>query len=446
MDKARETAMKILHEVHENGAYANVALVQQLRQARLSEIDRRFVTELVYGAVKAGDTLDWMLRRYVNRPLSKIPPMVRDILRLGLYQIFFMDKVPASAACNESVELTKRYGHAGTVKFVNAVLRTAVREPEKAAFPEGRGKAAEHLALRSQHPQWLVKRWIREFGYEETERLCAFDNEQAVLSLRANTLKTTRENLSDILAEEGAAVKYSEWAPEGLLCVQHGSLDAMSSLQEGLFQVQDESSMQVAYVVDPQPGEFIIDACSAPGGKTTHMAALMKNEGRILAGDIYEHKLVRIAENAERLGIDIIETKLLDAREIGGLYAKQADRVLVDAPCSGLGVLRRKPDARWKKTPELLQELPGLQLAILKSAAAAVKPGGILVYSTCTIAREENAAVVEAFLAAQQDFVLEDTGEFLPLQKRAEKLVQLYPQRDGTDGFFIARMKRKETC
>ena len=204
--------------------------------------------------------------------------------------------------------------------------------------------------------------------------------------------------------------------------------------------------MQVAYVVDPQPGEFIIDACSAPGGKTTHMAALMKNEGRILAGDIYEHKLVRIAENAERLGIDIIETKLLDAREIGGLYAKQADRVLVDAPCSGLGVLRRKPDARWKKTPELLQELPGLQLAILKSAAAAVKPGGILVYSTCTIAREENAAVVEAFLAAQQDFVLEDTGEFLPLQKRAEKLVQLYPQRDGTDGFFIARMKRKETC
>ena len=445
MDKAREAAVKIMHEVHANGAYANVALVQVMRQAGLSDMDRRFVTELVYGAVKAGETLDWILRRYVNRPLSKIPPMVRDILRLGLYQIFYMDKVPASAACNESVELTKRYGHAGTVKFVNAVLRTAVREPEKAAFPEGKGKATEQLALRSQHPQWLVKRWIKEFGYEEAEQLCAFDNEQAVLSLRTNTLRMTREQLMDVLVEEGAAVKPSLWAPEGVLCVQHGALDAMSSLQAGLFQVQDESSMQVAYVVDPQPGEFIIDACSAPGGKATHMAALMQNQGRILAGDVYAHKLQRIAENAERLGISIIETKLLDAREIGGLYTMQADRVLVDAPCSGLGVLRRKPDARWNKTAQLLQELPKLQLEILRSAAEAVKPGGVLVYSTCTIVKEENDAVVEAFLAENPAFVLEPTGDFLPQMKRQEKLVQLYPQRDGTDGFFIARMRRKET-
>ena len=201
--------------------------------------------------------------------------------------------------------------------------------------------------------------------------------------------------------------------------------------------------MQVAYVVDPQPGEFIIDACSAPGGKATHMAALMQNQGRILAGDVYAHKLQRIAENAERLGISIIETKLLDAREIGGLYTMQADRVLVDAPCSGLGVLRRKPDARWKKDEKLLQELPVLQREILQSAAGCVKPGGILVYSTCTMAREENEEVVEGFLAKHPEFILEKTGAFLPTNKREDDMVQLCPQRDGTDGFFIARMCRR---
>jgi 16S rRNA (cytosine967-C5)-methyltransferase len=444
MDKAREAAVKIINVVHEKGAYANVALVQELRRQELSDVDRRFVTELVYGTVKAGATLDWILRRYVNRPVKKIPPMIADILRLGLYQLFFMDRIPASAACNEAVELAKRYGHPGTVKFVNAVLRTAVREPEKAAFPEGKGQATTQLALASQHPEWLVRRWIREFGYAEAAALCAFDNEQAVLSLRTNTLKISREDLLTRLQDEGAEGEASAWAPEGIRCLSHGALDRLPSLQQGLFQVQDESSMQVAHVVAPQPGEFIIDTCSAPGGKTTHLAAIMENTGRILALDIYEHKLQRVAENAARLGISIIETKLLDAREVGELYAGQADRVLVDAPCSGLGVLRRKPDARWNKTPEQLAELPPLQLEILSSAARAVKPGGVLVYSTCTILREENQAVVEAFLAAQPDFFLEKTGHFLPGKPREDAMVQLLPQRDGTDGFFIARLRRKE--
>lgn len=444
MDKARETALEILNEVHEQSAYANVALARCLRRAELSGLDRRFVTELVYGAVKAGETLDWMLRRFVNRPLSKIPPVICNILRLGIYQIFFMDKVPASAACNEAVELAKRYGHAGTVKFVNAVLRTAVREPEKATFPEGKGKATENLALTAQHPQWLVKRWVREFGYEETVRLCRFDNEQPVLSLRTNTLKTDRQSLMELLQQEGAVVRPSEWAAEGILCTEHGALDDIASLKEGLFQVQDESSMQVAHVLAPQPGEFVIDTCSAPGGKTTHIAALMKNKGHILALDIYEHKLQRIEENAKRLGIGIIETRLLDACKTGEFYKDMADRVLVDAPCSGLGVLRRKPDARWKKDEKLISELPGLQLRILENAAIAVKPAGILVYSTCTMTKEENEAVVRMFLGAREDFILEDTGGFLPLKKRQGNMVQLYPQRDGTDGFFIARMRRKE--
>ena len=444
MDKARETAIKVLQEVHEKGAYANVALAQALRRTELADQDRRFVTELVYGAVKAGDTLDWILRRYVNRPLSKIPPVIREILRLGLYQIFYLDKVPPSAACNTAVDLAKKYGHKGVAGFVNAVLRTAVREPEKAAFPQGKGHATEELALKSQHPLWLVKHWVKSFGFEETVRLCDFDNESARLCLRANTLKGQREDLLKELTACGAEAEFSAWAPEGLTVKSHGALDALAPLQEGRAQVQDESSMLVAHVVAPKPGEFILDCCSAPGGKTTHMAALMENKGRIVAGDIYEHKLARIKENAERLGIDIIETMLLDAREAGDKFAGQADRVLVDAPCSGLGVLRRKPDARWHKKQEELKELPSLQLEILKSAARALKPGGVLVYSTCTIERAENQAVLEAFLSGNKEFRLEKTGSFLPCPGNhgEDEMVQLYPQQDGTDGFFIARMKK----
>ena len=445
MDNARETAVRIFYEVHENGAYANVALAKALRRSKLSEQDRRFVTELVYGAVKAGGTLDWILRRYVKRPVRKIQPLVREILHLGLYQLFYLDKVPASAVCNTSVELAKGMGMKGLSGFVNGVLRTAVREPQRAAFPEGKGHATEGLALRSQHPEWLVRHWVRTFGFEAAEKICAFDNEQPILSVRANTLRTDREQLQQALAEAGAEVRCSDWAPEGLLITKHGALDELKPLQEGLCQVQDESSMLVAHVVDPQPGEFILDCCAAPGGKTTHMAALMQDRGRIVAGDIYDHKLQRIADNASRLGIHIIETQRLDAREAGDYYEGMADRVLIDAPCSGLGVLRRKPDARWRKTQQEIEALPKLQLEILTRASRAVKPGGILVYSTCTIELSENQAVVSRFLEEHPEFELQTTGRFLPLPSihRQAKMVQLMPQVDGTDGFFICRMKRK---
>ncbi len=440
---AREVALKILNAVYLEQAYANVALAKEFRRLHLDDQDRRFVTELVYGTVKAGDTLDWMLRQYVDRPVKKIAPVICNILRLGLYQIFFMDKVPESAACNQSVELAKIYGHAGTVKFVNAVLRSAVREPAKVEFPSGKGQATKNLALACQHPEWLVKRWIKEFGYDSAVRLCQFNNTNAILSFRTNTLKNSRESLVESLEKAGAKTMVSDWAPEGVLCTEHPSLDSLLPLQDGLCQVQDESSMLVAHVLDPKPGEFIIDTCSAPGGKTTHIAALMQNQGRILAGDIYDHKLERIEENAQRLGIKIIETKLLDATKVGEAYSDLADRVLVDAPCSGLGVLRRKPDSRWRNKEELLKTLPSLQLEILNSAAKAVKKGGVLVYSTCTIAREENQAVVEAFLKENNEFMLENASDYLPFIKRKEAMLQLLPQDDGTDGFFIARMKRK---
>ena len=442
MDKAREAALKILHAVHQQGAYANVALAKELRQGGLSDMDRRFVTELVYGTVKAGETLDWIIKKYLSRPWKKVNPVVQDILRLGTYQLRYMDKIPASAACNESVELTKKFANKGAAGFVNGILRSMAREPEKGAFPSGKGNATVQLALREQHPEWLVRRWIKEFGYDEAEQLCRFNNQQAPLSVRTNTLKTSPSELRLQLVAAGVEVQPSQLVNEGFILEEHGALDSLSALQEGYCQVQDESSMLVAHVLSPEPGELVLDVCSAPGGKTTHIAALMENRGRIVACDIYDHKLQRVMENAHRLGIQIIEPRLQDARTIGRDFAGQADRVLVDAPCSGLGVLRRKPDSRWRKTPELIRELPALQLAILESAAEAVKPGGILVYSTCTIAHEENQDVVSSFLQAHQEFVLENAGERLPVPRR-EAMVQLYPQRDGTDGFFIACMRKK---
>ena len=442
MDKARETAMKILYAVHENGAYANIALIENFRKVQLDDLSRRFVTELVYGAVKAGDTLDWIIRQYTKRPLRKMAPYVREVLRLGMFQLFFLDKIPASAVCNESTELMKKYGHIGTARFVNGVLRAAAREPEKAHIVEGKDESV-YLSLAFQHPLWLVKRWLRFFGRKETEQLCAFDNAPAMLSLRTNLLRTTRDNLMERLQDEDADVCPSKWAPEGILCTAHGALDASPSLQNGLFQVQDESSMQVAHVVAPEPGEFVLDMCSAPGGKTTHLAERMENRGRIVALDIYDTKLARVEENAKRLGISIIETKYLDGRKAGTTFQGQADRVLLDAPCSGLGVLRRRPDARWRKSEEEIGRLPSLQRELLESAARAVRPGGVIVYSTCTIESAENEDLVRGFLASHEEFVLETAGAYLPTCPSQNAMVQFYPQRDGIDGFFIARLRRR---
>ena len=443
---ARELALLILNEVYQENAYANISLSRHLIKYNLSDIDRRFTTELVYGTVKAGDTLIWILKKFINRPLNKIEPTVVNILRLGIYQIVFMDKVPNSASCNESVNLAKKFSNQGSAKFVNGVLRNLLRQSEKCAMPTG-NKASE-LAVREQHPLWLVKKFIHTFGSEAGIALCKFDNTDAPLVLRANTLKISRKELAKSLADLNCEYEFSKFTPEGIICKTHPALNSLTPLQNGLAQVQDESSMLVAHVVNPQEGDFIIDTCSAPGGKTTHLGAIMHNKGKIIAGDVYEHKLKLINENANRLGIDIIETKLMDARKVGELYPQKADKVLVDAPCSGLGVLRRKPDSRWRKTEELLSTLPKLQLEILESASFAVKPQGVLVYSTCTIMPEENIEIINAFLNKHPEFILDNVYDYLPKtlktkQKKQGKTLQLMPQIDGTDGFFIACMRKK---
>ncbi|AIF51935.1 16S rRNA (cytosine(967)-C(5))-methyltransferase RsmB [Pelosinus sp. UFO1] len=439
---AREIALKVINDVTNNKAYANIALVREINRHKISDQDRRFVTELVYGTIKAGKTLDWIIGHYVTRSLDKVAPIILNILRMGMYQIFFLSKVPVSAACNQAVELTKKYGHAGTVKFVNAVLRNAGRGTDKVVYPDREKDILSFLSLKYFHPQWMVARWLKRLGPKATEELCQINNVTPLLSLRTNTLKVTREELLDILAKEGVSAEPSRWTPEGIVCHSYPALSTLKSLNEGLFQIQDESSMLVAHVLAPEPGEFIIDACGAPGGKSTHIAALMENKGRVLSTDIYDHKLALTSENAKRLGISIIETQVLDATTLSDQYLRQADRVLVDAPCSGLGVLRRKADSRWRKTESMFKDLPVLQKAILKSAAECVKIGGTLVYSTCTTEPEENQDIIDSFLLDNQDFTLQHAGQFFPSEEHKGEMVQLWPHIDQVDGFFISRLLR----
>jgi 16S rRNA (cytosine967-C5)-methyltransferase len=445
---AREIALQVLTAVEEDDAFANLALNRFLEKYRPGKLDRAFTTELTYGVLRHLNTLDWVLGQFANKPLASLAPSVRGILRLGGYQLLFMDRVPPSAACNQAAEMAKRNGHARVVKIVNGVLRNVARNVNAIRFPDLGQDPVEHISLRYSHPAWLVERWLAEYGQEETIALCQANNEPAPNMVRTNTLKISREDLAGRLKEEGLQVRETAFAPEGLVLGGFLSLGSLASHREGLFQVQDESSMLAGRAVMPAPGSRVLDACAAPGGKTTHLAQLMENRGEILAVDIHPHKLSLIEENSSRLGITIVKGLAGDARSLPEKLHGWADFVLIDAPCTGLGVLRRRPDARWRKDPAQIPAIVALQAEILSSVSRVVRDGGVLVYSTCSIAREENAGQVEKFLAAHPEFTPEDLGPFLPAELNQEGTfsrgyLQLLPHRHGTDGFFIARMRKK---
>ena len=424
IDKARFAACKAVLDIYQNSAYSNIALANALRSDKLTNIDRRFTTELVYGTVKLGKSLDWIISKFLTRPLKDVDPKILAILRISFYQIFFLDRVPNFASINESVQIAKNISIPAS-KFVNAVLRSATRNPEKATFPSDDSPAS--ISLSTYHPKWLIKRWINLFGVDLTKKICNVDNSSPPLTLRINSLKVDKSNFLSLLDKLNINYTTSKLVDEAVICQDVGELDNFCLLQDGLCQVQDESSMLAVHALDPQPGEFVIDACAAPGGKSTHIAQLMNNRGHILSCDLHEHKLKLLDDNVERLGINIIESKLLDARKLGTKFKNTADRVLVDAPCSGLGVLRRKADLRWAKKPQDIASLPQLQLDILKSVSAALKPGGTLVYSTCTLEPNENQGVVEQFLSSFPNFKLISQNTLLP-------------HLNGCDGFFISKL------
>jgi 16S rRNA (cytosine967-C5)-methyltransferase len=445
LDKARETALKIIYEINEQGAYSNIALNRHLAAGKLSDIDRAFITEIVYGSVKWRLMLDRVIAHYSNIKMGKLSPWIVNILRMGVYQLLHMTRVPASAACNESVKLATRYGHRASAGFVNAVLRKVAKDGADAALPSKEKDFADYLSVKYSYPGWLVDKFIKLFGPGFAESLLDAGNAVPEMTVRANTLRITVPGLIERLNEEGVEAVPGRYASEAVIIKSHVSVAGLKAFQEGLFQVQDESSMLVAGVLAPMPGERVLDACSAPGGKTTHIAQLMKNRGIIIAGDIHRHKLKLVDDTASRLGIDIIKSEIRDAAVPDARYDRAFDRVLLDAPCTGLGIIRRKPDIKWARETKDIDSISALQKKMLKAVSESVKPGGVLVYCTCTILPEENEEIITDFLQNNPGFAEDDIAPYLPagIAVHAKgSMLQIYPNRDGMDGFFIARLKR----
>ncbi len=451
---ARNYALKALIEIFEQDAHANLVVNKILLQQSLEGPERGLFTELVYGVTRVKNTLDWILSKFLKKDLDRFTPQIRNILRLGSYQLIYLDKIPAYAAINQSVELAKFYGHQGVAGLVNAVLRNVHRQKETIIFPSLEKEPVNHIALKYSHPEWLVSRWIGEFGIQATIKLCEYNNRPAALALRVNTLKISREKLLKSLADRGLTATSSNLVPEGIIVSEWPGLENVPEFSDGYFLMQDEGSMLVSHILNPTKDATVIDVCAAPGTKTTHLAQLMQDEGKILAFDIHPHKLKLIEANCKRLGIHSVQVGLGDGRELTKLVQEKVAYILVDAPCSGLGVLGRRADARWRKNPRQLQELPVLQKAILTETARLLAPGGVLVYSTCSIAKEENQEVVAAFLAENRDFYLENLNNYLPFLLTDSRevnfakmgMIQFLPQVHGIDGFFIARLRKKATA
>lgn len=447
VDLPREVALKTIYDINEKSAYSNIAINKNLEDRNLKDVDKAFITELVYGTIKWKLTIDWIIGCFSSVKLRKISPWILNILRLGVYQLLYTDKVPESAACNESVLLAKRYGHAASSGFVNGVLRSIARNKSSIRYPDRTSETIKYLSIRYSHPEWMVESWLKRYGLEFTEKLLESNNGLPELTVRVNTLKTDVEGLVSELKEEGIETERTKYLSEALALKNPSAISHLNSFKKGLFQVQDQSSMLVARILDPAPGEMVMDVCSAPGGKSTHIAQLMEDKGVVISRDIHEHKIRIIEDTAKRLGITIIKAEMYDAVKIDNNYIGKADRVLVDAPCTGFGIIRRKPDIKWSRSSGDTKEIKDLQYRILTAASSYVKPGGCLVYSTCTIEPDENENRIKDFISKNSGFEMEDITSLLPAELRSDEsqsgFIQLYPNVHGIDGFFIARMRRR---
>ena len=437
---ARETALRVLVSCRTNGAWADAALKAQMNRDGLSGADAALCSRIVYGVIQNRMLLDFYIGAYCSQKPDHLQVPLLDILRIGAYQILFLNKIPDSAAVNESVNLTRMVKRGQAAGLVNAVLRKISKNKENLpAIPDR--DAEKYLSIRYSHPKWLVKRLMSILGREETEAFLAANNEIAPMTVQINPLKTKEEELIATLEASGVSVKVHPWVPNCLELSGTGDLTSLQAFRNGEFLVQDPAARLVSLIAEIQPGQKVLDVCAAPGGKSFSAAFAMKDEGHIQACDLHENKLIRIRESGERLGIHCIETAAADGRKQRPEWIGVFDTVLVDAPCSGLGIIRKKPDTRYKKADDLFA-LPVIQTEILENAATYVRPGGTLVYSTCTILPEENDQVVTAFLAEHPEFFLDAFELPQPVGKTDGQLT-LWPHRHGTDGFYICRMKRQ---
>lgn len=425
MDDDRRTAYLTLIDIENNKAYSNLALNHHITISKPNS--KALVRRLVYGVLENRTYLDYVIGHYLTDPLQKLNTSDRTVLRIGLYQLIFMDSIPSYAAVSETVNLAKHYCK-GREGFINAVLRNYERSGKEIALPDRETDESEYLSVKYSYAKWIVELWLSEYESEFTEELLAAGNKTPELTIRPNLLKNSKKGLKKRLIEKGYEVSESH-INNIALRVKGEDLIETNLYKDGMFTVQDESSMAAVDLLDPQPNEFVIDVCAAPGGKTMYIAERMENRGRILARDLYKKKLDILNREAARLGITIVESGTFDATKTDGELEASADRVLVDAPCSGLGVVRRKPEIKYKEWDGELEHLPEIQRQILAASSEYVKKGGMLLYSTCTINPAENQDVVRDFLKANNEF-------------KEQESIQLFPSINDTDGFYICSMRR----
>ncbi|MDX5476253.1 MAG: 16S rRNA (cytosine(967)-C(5))-methyltransferase RsmB [Bacillaceae bacterium] len=444
MKKVRDLALEALLSVEKNQAYSNLLLNNYLDKKDISKKDAGLFTEIVYGTIQRKITLDYYLQPFIGKQ-KKMQDWVKVLLRLSLYQMLYLDRVPERAIIHEAVEIAKKRGHKGIAGVVNGVLRSVQRNG--VASLEEIVDPVERISIASSHPKWIVEKWVSQYGVEKTEEMCLVNLQPPYQTARVNENKGTVEEILEKLESEGYDVRRGDLSPVSILCLK-GNLAHSNLFKEGYFTIQDESSMLVAPALHVSDDDKVYDSCAAPGGKSTHIAELLKGTGKVISSDLHKHKIELINEQTLRLSLNNVETYVLDSRKATETFKEESfDKVLIDAPCSGFGVIRRKPDLKYTKTMQDVKQLAKIQLDILTEVAPLVKKGGTLVYSTCTIDKEENEEVVNAFLELREDFMLdEELQQYIPEKAKEyvkNGMLQLLPHYFNTDGFFIARLKRQ---
>ena len=431
IDKAREIALKTLYKIDKEQAYSNIVLNDEIKQNRnkINDKDIGLISEIVYGVTTWKLTIDEIIKKYSKIRLKKISPWILNILRMGTYQIIFLDKIPKSAAVNESVNLAKRYGHASSSNFTNAILRKIEKEDYEEFFQIK--DDVERISKTTSMPVWIIEELMKNNTIEEVEEICKNLNLRPEIIIRINKLKTTKEEIMRKLEEANIEYREIPDMEDFLVLNKIKNIENSSLFKEGLFTVQDASAGLTAIVLNPQEDENVLDACSAPGGKTTYIAELMHNKGKIEAWDIHEHRTKLVEKNAERLGIKIINTDVKNSAEYEEKYKEKFDRILLDVPCMGIGVIKRKPDIKWQRKKEDIEEISQLQSKILETCSKYLKRGGYLVYSTCSILKGENEDIVNDFIKNNSDFEIVKNGLF-----------NIKPDKEK-DGFLICKLHKK---
>ena len=443
IDKSREVALKALYKIDKEKAYSNIALDEQLKENRniLNEKDIGLISEIVYGTTTWKLTIDEIIKKYSNIKIKKISFWILNILRMGIYQIIFLDKIPKSAAVNESVNLAKRYGHKSSSNFVNAILRKIDRKDYEELFLIKND--IERISKTTSMPEWIVEDLLNEMTIEKVEKICECSNLKPTLTIRVNTLKTTKEELLDKFKERN--IQYEDAILKDFIILKKAkNIENLDIFKQGLFTIQDEAAGLAAGTLGVTPNDRVLDACSAPGGKTTYLAEFMKNQGEILAWDIHEHRTKLVDETAKRLGISIIKTEAKDASVFYPEYTEKFDKILLDVPCLGIGVLKRKPDIKWSRNKEDIDKITQLQKNILENCSKYLKKNGFLVYSTCSILRQENIDIIEWFLKKNPNFKITTINleDFYKQYYRNDEYIQVY-QNSKSDGFFICKLTKK---